>query len=282
MLNGQFTESVLVNKGISRNAVASAVGAGLLKKSNNGVISTIPAHYRAAKLKEAIGSEVVAGQPIHHLNKDTHQLEPLQVVKVDGNTASVIDPKDMTTKTVPTEELAVTDADRAAAKDKKPVAEPEKEKTPSLVGTPSSPPSASLSTSPTIGESHNDSFVRDYLITALWSSTDSDGEPLDKGFSIHDLSDEAKHKAQKDCSEFLDKAYELISAAIETGEVKSGPDFDEWGRAAHDFWLTRNGHGAGFWDGDWPEPYDQKLTDIAKSFGSCDLYVGDDGKLHMT
>lgn len=21
--------------------------------------------------------------------------------------------------------------------------------------------------------------------------------------------------------------------------------------AGHDLWLTRNGHGAGFWDGDW-------------------------------
>ena len=26
---------------------------------------------------------------------------------------------------------------------------------------------------------------------------------------------------------------------------------DELARAGTDFWLTRNGHGAGFWDGDW-------------------------------
>jgi|TARA_R110000744_G_scaffold366338_1_gene475354 hypothetical protein len=27
--------------------------------------------------------------------------------------------------------------------------------------------------------------------------------------------------------------------------------FIECERIGHDFWLTRNGHGAGFWDGDW-------------------------------
>jgi hypothetical protein len=33
----------------------------------------------------------------------------------------------------------------------------------------------------------------------------------------------------------------------------------------HDFFLTRNGHGAGFWDGDYKNG--EKLTEIAKSFG---------------
>lgn len=30
-----------------------------------------------------------------------------------------------------------------------------------------------------------------------------------------------------------------------------GFSFSECERIGHDFWLTRNGHGAGFWDGDW-------------------------------
>lgn len=52
--------------------------------------------------------------------------------------------------------------------------------------------------------------------------------------------------------------------------------------AGHDFWLTRNHHGAGFWDGDWPEPYATRLTDAACSFGECDLYRGDDGLIYLT
>ncbi len=46
---------------------------------------------------------------------------------------------------------------------------------------------------------------------------------------------------------------------------------DEHEPAGHDFWLTRNGHGAGFWDGDWPT-YGDKFTEIAKSFGEVHAY----------
>ena len=50
--------------------------------------------------------------------------------------------------------------------------------------------------------------------------------------------------------------------------------------AGHDFWLTRNGHGCGFWDGDWTEPAATKLTESAENFGDYDLYIGDDGKIY--
>jgi hypothetical protein len=50
-------------------------------------------------------------------------------------------------------------------------------------------------------------------------------------------------------------------------------------RAGHDFWLTRNGHGAGFWDrglGDLGE----RLSKAAKVYGEVYLYPGDDGKVY--
>ncbi|MCU9611740.1 hypothetical protein OEK97_27930, partial [Escherichia coli] len=50
--------------------------------------------------------------------------------------------------------------------------------------------------------------------------------------------------------------------------------------AGHDFWLTHNGHGAGFWDGDWPEPFATQLTNAANEFNEIDLYVGDDQQIH--
>jgi hypothetical protein len=52
-------------------------------------------------------------------------------------------------------------------------------------------------------------------------------------------------------------------------------------QVGHDFWLTRNGHGAGFWDrgiGD----YGDALTEHAHSFGASDVYVGDDGRLYVS
>ena len=39
-------------------------------------------------------------------------------------------------------------------------------------------------------------------------------------------------------------------------------------------------HGAGFWDGDWPEPEATKLTDAAEKAGEIHVYVGDDDALY--
>ena len=61
-------------------------------------------------------------------------------------------------------------------------------------------------------------------------------------------------------------------------DIFDGMDAEQIG---HDFWLTRNGHGAGFWDrglgerGDW-------LTAQCKPYGEADVYVGDDGSVHYS
>lgn len=106
-------------------------------------------------------------------------------------------------------------------------------------------------------------------------------EPMDQNYSEADLAPETLERMLSDCARFEIEQGEVIQAAIDTGEVVSGPDFGPWGRAGHDFWLTRNGHGAGFWDGDWPEPMADTLTKAAKSFGECNLYAGDDGQIYL-
>jgi len=113
-----------------------------------------------------------------------------------------------------------------------------------------------------------DSFVQQYLETALWSSTDDNEEPLDKNYSISDVAEEAVQKAIEDCNAFREAAGEIISEYDET-------------QVAHDFWLTRNRHGAGFWDGDYEESDGENLTKIAHEFGEVDPYVGDDGKIYI-
>ena len=50
--------------------------------------------------------------------------------------------------------------------------------------------------------------------------------------------------------------------------------------AGHDFWLTRCGHGAGFWDRGVGET-GERLTKAAEKFGNVDLCVGDDGKIYQ-
>lgn len=130
-----------------------------------------------------------------------------------------------------------------------------------------------------------DIFTCAYIETALWSTNDNSdpetgGNPLDDNYSISDLDPETLIKIKADCEKFQRENASDLHYAAEAG-VKCGPDFDETGRAGHDFWLTRNGHGCGFWDGDWPEPFATTLTAAAKAFGPVDLYVGDDGKLHI-
>ena len=54
---------------------------------------------------------------------------------------------------------------------------------------------------------------------------------------------------QSDCAAF----YAAHGSQLNEDNCKyRGCPVDEY--AGHDFWLTRNGHGAGFWDGDWIAP----------------------------
>ena len=51
----------------------------------------------------------------------------------------------------------------------------------------------------------------------------------------------------------------------------------------HDFWLTRNGHGSGFWDRDCGTPASRDaLTLLAQRFDIQDWYVGDNAILHAS
>lgn len=121
-----------------------------------------------------------------------------------------------------------------------------------------------------------DAFTNAYLLAALWSSTDNSndqgGDPLDKNYDISDLAPEAVAQAKTDCATFQKKAESLL-------RFVSDKEDDE--QAGHDFWLTRNGHGAGFWDRGLGSA-GEKLTELSKKFGEIDIYVGDDGKLYFS
>lgn len=109
-----------------------------------------------------------------------------------------------------------------------------------------------------------DTFTTAYVEAALWSSTDDNDQPLDRNYSAADIDADTLSKMVADCARF-----------------QAENDLSERGdsQAAHDFWLTRNGHGAGFWDGDWPHTGDT-LTAAAKAYGEVLLYVGDDGRIY--
>lgn len=116
-----------------------------------------------------------------------------------------------------------------------------------------------------------DDFVNAYMVAALWSSTDENGEPLDSDCTVSDIAETAAETMRADCANFV---------------ATNGADLDAYtaalpgNNAGHDFWLTRNHHGAGFWDRGLAAVGD-RLTNAAHAYGSCDLYIGDDGKVYL-
>ncbi len=127
-----------------------------------------------------------------------------------------------------------------------------------------------------------ETFLDAYITAALWSSTDgedSDYEYLDEGYSKEDLAPGLLELMTKECQEFQDKGADLLAQAYAIPEYDHH-ESNPIAMSGHDFWLTRNGHGVGFWDRGLPEKLGDDLTDLAKSFGECSLYVGDDGKIY--
>lgn len=121
-----------------------------------------------------------------------------------------------------------------------------------------------------------DLITRHYLVCALWSSVDDEGAPLDDGRDLDDISQETKAHAREDVCDFLGL---LEREGVEWSAHWSPEQF------GHDLWLTRNGHGAGFWDRASIKDADkytlgQTLTKWAKTMGDVDLYIGDDGRVH--
>lgn len=151
-----------------------------------------------------------------------------------------------------------------------------------------------------------DDFVRGYLGTALWSSTVSlpcgeemliDGcmdvdedhvlhgthefDALEEYFDINDFDDDSLRKAQKDCDNFR----QLME---NVGLWDSALEYEDEDHIAHDFWLTRNGHGDGFWHGDYQDHPGQKdsvgnkVTVLVKEhFNELNIWIDDDGSLYF-
>lgn len=119
-------------------------------------------------------------------------------------------------------------------------------------------------------------FFTAYVEAALWSSTGPDDAPLDQDHDASDIAPETLDRMLADCNAF----WAAMSGHIADCEAMQANLTSPEEQAGHDFWLTRCGHGAGFWDGDWPEPHATTLDNAAKAFGNVDLYVGDDGLIY--
>jgi hypothetical protein len=129
-------------------------------------------------------------------------------------------------------------------------------------------------------------FVKGYMICALWAETDnaddSGGEPLDANYDIDDIHATSLDSILTECADFVISNHDDLIAYARTVQRK-GDSAGPWEFAGHDFWLTRNGHGCGFWDRDGiADELGERLSEASRAAGESDVEVGDDGSLHFT
>lgn len=106
-----------------------------------------------------------------------------------------------------------------------------------------------------------------YLDCLVWTMSENDNE----GYTVDDIENSSKCKLEEDLSDFL------MYANDECWEVMNNHSW-QWPDIGHNFALTRNGHGTGFWDRGLGDVGDT-LTTKSESFGSLDLYENG-GYLH--
>jgi len=121
-----------------------------------------------------------------------------------------------------------------------------------------------------------DKFTEAYIECALWSSMDDLDEPLDKNYGPDDIAPEALARIEADCTKFQEENKVALSCY-------EHPLYSADALGGHDFWLSRNGHGSGFFDRTdrLPKEVCDRLQEAACKFRECDLYVGDDGLIYL-
>ena len=105
-----------------------------------------------------------------------------------------------------------------------------------------------------------ETIVKHYLIAALWTNE------MDE-FSNLDFDTDTKAEATVICQKFVKQAKDLLTKEWTDEQI------------GHDLWLTRGGHGAGFWDRNKPNA--NELSDIAQKNEFHGLVFEADGVIYI-
>lgn len=112
-----------------------------------------------------------------------------------------------------------------------------------------------------------DDFTRGYMAAALFTTSDEDDEdgndPLSARYDISDFAPDVLADIVVRCLQFQNDNAELLAAAYAHPKYYSKDGSTVESLAGHDFWLTHNGHGAGYWDGDL-NPHEDESRDIGE------------------
>ena len=116
-------------------------------------------------------------------------------------------------------------------------------------------------------------ITQHYLIAALWSTVDYEtGDHLDDNYSLSDVSSNLQQSTEKDVKLFIELSqpiFDKYKSVVDEFYIN-----DE--QIGHDLLLTRNGHGAGFWDRSWGNLGDELTSLVNGHFKEVNLFVNDD------
>jgi hypothetical protein len=119
-----------------------------------------------------------------------------------------------------------------------------------------------------------DDFTLAYLEAAFFTSYDEYELNFNNQYTIQDINKEHLNEIKNECLNFQNENKQLLDTAIDLYNYNLK-------QAGHDFWLTRNGHGAGFFDRGL-ENIGKELTYKSHQLKESDLYLGDDNQLYFT
>jgi hypothetical protein len=111
-----------------------------------------------------------------------------------------------------------------------------------------------------------DAFTRGYLECAEWCGIDEEQRNAFHDADSPRWSAASLKRAREDCAAFQRD----MEAQLEASGLSDS-------RAGHDFWLTRNRHGAGFWDEGYKQSAEanaalQELTEESHAYGDAYVY----------
>lgn len=105
-----------------------------------------------------------------------------------------------------------------------------------------------------------DTIIHHYLFSALWTSE------MESKHAVEDFGyGEQYYTAVEDIGNFLKQAVRFLGPYVE----HFGDEAES--RLGHDFWLSRNGHGAGFFDHSLGGT-EKKLQEIARTFPEKNVF----------
>ena len=124
-----------------------------------------------------------------------------------------------------------------------------------------------------------DEFLRGYMAALWWSSTDGENGEIE--LDQYEPSEQAISVCREECRDFYDANEKDIDEAARRYDLSRGDGADTgYDYAGHDFALTRNRHGAGFWDRGFGE-LGERLTKASHAAGGVNPYLGADELIHI-